>query len=61
MTLERYATVEWQQGDGPRHIDRFPWRKDGDYLPCVPEGATIINVWQKGEASPAHKGSEQDD
>lgn len=43
---ERFATVEYTLvEDGPRRIDRFPARKDGDYSKELPEGARIVQVW----------------
>lgn len=60
MTPERYATVEWQVEDGPRHIERYLWRKSGDYRDLLPFDATILNVWGRG-ASDEHDRSEQDD
>ncbi len=49
----RYATLEYRtKPDGPRRIDRFEFRTDGDYTGALPVGSEVVNVWVPTKRSP---------
>lgn len=55
--MTKLVTIEYQpKRHGPRSINRFEWRKDGDYTGVLPKGSKVFNVWGN-----SGKGGQDDD